>query len=95
METSATIAVLGAGGTMGFAMTRNMARAGLNVRAWNRTRKKAAPLAADGVHVASTPAEAAQGAGIVLTMLADASAVISAFEDALPGIDPTADPHAI
>jgi 3-hydroxyisobutyrate dehydrogenase len=28
-------------------------------------------------------------------MLADASAVISAFEDALPGIDPTADPHAI
>jgi NAD(P)-dependent dehydrogenase (short-subunit alcohol dehydrogenase family) len=33
MQTSETIAVLGAGGTLGFAMARNMARAGLPVRA--------------------------------------------------------------
>lgn len=95
MESSETIAVLGAGGTMGFAMTRNMARAGLNVRAWNRTRAKATALADDGVHVAGSPREAVQGAGIVVTMLADANAVLAAFEDALPGIDATADPHAI
>lgn len=34
--TTETVAVLGAGGTMGFPMARNMARAGLAVRAWNR-----------------------------------------------------------
>ena len=39
-----TVAVLGAGGTMGFAMARNIARAGIAVRAWNRTRAKAEPL---------------------------------------------------
>ena len=32
------VAVLGAGGTMGFAMARNITRAGLSCRAWNRTR---------------------------------------------------------
>jgi 3-hydroxyisobutyrate dehydrogenase len=82
-----TVAVLGAGGTMGFAMARNIARAGLKVRAWNRSREKAEPLAGDGAVVTQTPAEAAQGATIVLTMLADAEALIAvmAAEDgALP-----------
>jgi 3-hydroxyisobutyrate dehydrogenase len=95
MEASETIAVLGAGGMMGFAMARNMAKAGLTVRAWNRTRAKAQPLAAEGVHVAASPEQAARGAGIVLTMLADGDSVISAFEEALPALDATADPHAI
>jgi 3-hydroxyisobutyrate dehydrogenase len=75
-----TVAVLGAGGTMGFAMARNIARAGIAVRAWNRSRDKAEPLAADGAYLADTPADAAVGAGIVLTMLADAAAVGSAME---------------
>jgi 3-hydroxyisobutyrate dehydrogenase len=95
MEFTETIAVLGAGGTMGFAMARSMAQAGLTVRAWNRTEERAEPLADDGVYVASSPADAARGAGIVVTMLADAEAVISAFQDALPGIDATADPHVL
>lgn len=68
------MAVLGAGGMMGFAMARNIARAGIAVRAWNRSRGKAEPLAADGAYIADTPADAAAGAGIVLTMLADADA---------------------
>jgi 3-hydroxyisobutyrate dehydrogenase len=75
-----TVAVLGAGGTMGFAMARNIARAGIEVRAWNRHRERAEPLAADGAQIAGTPAEAAEGAGIVLTMLADADAVVTAME---------------
>jgi 3-hydroxyisobutyrate dehydrogenase-like beta-hydroxyacid dehydrogenase len=49
-----TVAVLGAGGTMGFAMARNIARAGIVVRAWNRTKAKAEPLAADGAYIADT-----------------------------------------
>jgi 3-hydroxyisobutyrate dehydrogenase len=74
------VAVLGAGGIMGLPMARNLARAGFKVRAWNRSRAKAEPLAADGVAIADTPAEAADGAGIVLTMLADADAVLAATE---------------
>jgi 3-hydroxyisobutyrate dehydrogenase len=79
-RTVETVAVLGAGGTMGFAMARNIVRAGMKVRAWNRSRGKAEPLADDGAYVADTPADAAAGADVVLTMLADAAAVITAME---------------
>jgi 3-hydroxyisobutyrate dehydrogenase len=71
-----TVSVLGAGGTMGFPIARNIARAGMPVRAWNRSRTKAEPLAEDGAYLADSPADAARGAGIVLTMLADEDAVI-------------------
>jgi 3-hydroxyisobutyrate dehydrogenase len=84
-----TVAVLGAGGTMGFAMARSIAGTGIPVRAWNRSRDKAEPLAKDGAAVTDTPAEAAQDATIVLTMLSDADAVISAMDadsGALPAI---------
>jgi 3-hydroxyisobutyrate dehydrogenase len=88
-----TVAVLGAGGAMGVAIARNIARAGFPVRAWNRSREKALPLVRDGAQVLSSPAEAAEGAAIVVTMLSDAEAVLevmdgehgflSAAEDAL------------
>jgi 3-hydroxyisobutyrate dehydrogenase len=63
-----TVAVLGAGGTMGLPIARNIARAGLPVRAWNRSAAKAKPLADDGAYLAATPADAAAGAGIVITI---------------------------
>lgn len=75
-----TVAVLGAGGTMGFPIARNLARAGIPVRAWNRSRDKAEPLAKDGASIAGTPREAARGAAIVITMLADAGAVLTAMD---------------
>lgn len=77
MAESETVAVLGAGGTMGFPIARNLSRAGADVRAWNRSRAKAEPLARDGAVVCETAAEAARGAGVVLTMLADADAVLA------------------
>jgi len=67
-----TIAVLGTG-TMGAPMARNLAAAGLVVRAWNPTRAKAE--AVEGATVADTPAEAAAGADAVLTMAPDGPAV--------------------
>jgi 3-hydroxyisobutyrate dehydrogenase len=79
MAADERVAVLGAGGTMGFPIARNLARAGIPVQAWNRTRGKAEPLTGEGVRVLDTPAEAAEGAGIVLTMLADAEAVTAAM----------------
>jgi 3-hydroxyisobutyrate dehydrogenase len=71
----ATIAALGTG-VMGAPMARNLARAGHEVRAWNRSSEKAAPLRDDGVDVRDDPAFAAAGADVVMTMLADADAVL-------------------
>jgi len=75
-----SVAVLGAGGLMGQAMAANLARAGFDVRAWNRSAGKADPLVAHGARIAATPAEAAADAGVVLTMLADIHAVIAAMD---------------
>jgi 3-hydroxyisobutyrate dehydrogenase len=88
------VAVLGAGGIMGRAMATNLARSGFDVRAWNRTRSKAEPLAADDAVIADTPAEAADGADIVLTMLADLDAVASAM-DGRQGAITVMDPGSI
>ncbi len=87
----AAIAVLGAGGIMGKAMAANLARSGFDVRAWNRSRAKAEPLAFDGAAIAGTPAEAAGGADVVLTMLADLDAVAAAMDGrhgAITAMDP-------
>lgn len=62
------IAVLGIG-MMGLPMARRLSEAGHPVRAWNRTRAKAEPLALHGVTVSNTPAEAVQDADIVISLL--------------------------
>ena len=73
-EPIGSIAVLGTG-TMGGPMARNLAAAGLDVRAWNRSRESADPLADHGVELADSPADAAAGVDAVLTMLPDGDAV--------------------
>jgi 3-hydroxyisobutyrate dehydrogenase len=83
MASEKTVAVLGAGGTMGRPMARNLAEAGFTVRAWNRSRDKAEPLSEHGVTVCDSPAEAAEGADVVLTMLSDTDAVVESVADAL------------
>ncbi|MCX5264120.1 NAD(P)-dependent oxidoreductase [Streptomyces sp. NBC_00199] len=80
-----TVSVLGTG-IMGAAMARSIARAGHTVRVWNRTRAKAEPLAADRVHVAATPAEAVEGAEVVLTMLYDGPATLEVMREAAPAL---------
>ncbi|MDX3262706.1 NAD(P)-dependent oxidoreductase [Streptomyces sp. NPDC093228] len=87
MTDKLTVSVLGTG-IMGAAMARNIARAGHAVRAWNRTRAKAEPLAADGAHIADTPAEAVQGADVVLTMLYDGGTVVEVMDEAMRGLRP-------
>ena len=85
------VAFLGTG-RMGGPMAANLARGGLGVRAWNRTRSRAEALAADGAVVATSPAEAVRGATIVITMLADGPATERAatgpdgFLAAAPGV---------
>ncbi|WP_329336430.1 NAD(P)-dependent oxidoreductase [Streptomyces sp. NBC_01352] len=87
MTDTRTVSVLGTG-IMGAAMARNLVRAGHTVRAWNRTRDKAEPLAADGAYVADTPAEAVRGADVVLTMLYDGPAALDVMRAAVPGLRP-------
>ena len=77
MTTPPTVALLGTG-IMGSGMARSMLAAGIPLRVWNRTRAKAEPLAEDGAVVADTPAEAARGADVIVTMLLDAVAVENA-----------------
>jgi 3-hydroxyisobutyrate dehydrogenase len=77
------IAVLGTG-TMGAPMARNLARAGHDVRAWNRSAEKAAALRDDGVEARDDPGAAAEGCEVVLTMLSDADAVLAVAQEAGP-----------
>jgi 3-hydroxyisobutyrate dehydrogenase len=81
-----TVAVLGAGGTMGLPMARNIARAGIEVRAWNRSREKAEPLSEEGIKLFDTAAQAASDATMVLTMLSEADAVIETMEGSDGGL---------
>ena len=74
MADDTKVAVLGTG-IMGAAMARNLLSAGMEVRAWNRSRERAEPLEKDGAEVADNPADAARGANFVLTMLSDADVV--------------------
>ena len=70
-----TVAVLGTG-TMGAPMARRLLDAGFGVQVWNRTPAKAARVGV-GARRASTPAEAAAGADVLITMLTDGAAVQS------------------
>lgn len=75
-----SIAVLGAGGTMGKGIARNAAAADIAVHAWNRTAAKLEDLAdAPGVETFATAREAVADVDLVVTMLSDADATIAAM----------------
>jgi 3-hydroxyisobutyrate dehydrogenase-like beta-hydroxyacid dehydrogenase len=70
------VAIIGTG-KMGSAMARRLKTAGHELTLWNRTRERAEALGVG--RVASTPAEAAQEADVVISMLTDADAVRAAY----------------
>ncbi|KXG85718.1 NAD(P)-dependent oxidoreductase [Agrobacterium bohemicum] len=78
---SRVIAFIGTG-LMGGPMARNLLKTGFGVRVWNRSAEKAQALVADGAVLAASPAEAANGADIVMTMLSDGNAVQDVLFDA-------------
>lgn len=81
--TRPVVAVLGTG-TMGAGMVRSLRRAGIGVRMWNRDGSKAQALTDTGAEAFGSPAEAASGADVVVTMLLDADAVLDAVGRAAP-----------
>lgn len=69
------VAFLGLG-IMGSRMAANLAAAGFELTVWNRTREKAERFCAEhSAELASTPAEAAASAEIVVTMVVDGAQV--------------------
>jgi 3-hydroxyisobutyrate dehydrogenase-like beta-hydroxyacid dehydrogenase len=79
MDGEPRVAVVGAG-RMGAAMAGTLRRAGLEVVVFNRTRSRAEACAqATGAEVAATAREAAAGAPVVLSSLADDAAVQAAY----------------
>jgi 3-hydroxyisobutyrate dehydrogenase-like beta-hydroxyacid dehydrogenase len=83
-----TVAFLGLG-IMGSRMAANLARAGHELRVWTRTASKAQAFAAEHrAVVAETPAEAAQGAEVVITMLVDGPQVAAVLAQAADGAAP-------
>lgn len=69
-----TIGFIGLG-KMGEPIAANLLKASYRLKIFNRTASKAAPLAAQGATIASSPRDVAEPAGIVVTMLADDRAV--------------------
>ncbi|WP_299287951.1 NAD(P)-dependent oxidoreductase [uncultured Tateyamaria sp.] len=79
------VALLGTG-LMGFPMARNLARAGVPVTVWNRTRAKADPLAEVGAQVADTIPQAVADADVIITMMSDGPTVLSVVNDVAEGL---------
>lgn len=70
---STTVAFIGLG-AMGAPMAGNLTGAGFTLRVFNRDRSKAEPFAARGATVCASPAQAAQGARFVVSIVADDTA---------------------
>jgi 3-hydroxyisobutyrate dehydrogenase-like beta-hydroxyacid dehydrogenase len=88
------VAFLGLG-RMGFPMARRLARSGLLVSVWNRSRAFADRFAREeGVAAAASPAACAEGADVVVTMVADGSALASVL-DGEQGVVRTLAPDAV
>src|SRR5256885_3476591 len=62
-------------GEMGTPMATRLLRAGHELVVWNRSPERTAPLASEGAAVASSPAKAASGAELIITMLATPEAL--------------------
>jgi 3-hydroxyisobutyrate dehydrogenase-like beta-hydroxyacid dehydrogenase len=62
-------------GNMGSAMAKNLLNAKHSLRVYNRTPARAEKLTQDGASVATSPADAAKEAELLITMLADDAAV--------------------
>jgi 3-hydroxyisobutyrate dehydrogenase-like beta-hydroxyacid dehydrogenase len=92
MEATATTTAFLGLGAMGAPMARRLAML-FPVTVWNRTRSRAEALSGQVARIASTPYDAARGASVIVTCLADAKAlqeVLAGERGLLAGLDPGA-----
>src|SRR4051812_47776827 len=81
-----SVAVLGTG-RMGAPIASNLLGAGFPVSVWNREPEATAPLAEAGATVASSPAAAAGGADVVVTMVTDGDAVAQTMSGSMGALE--------
>jgi len=81
-------------GRMGSAIAHNLLRAGFELTVYNRTSAKALPLVASGATQATSPAEVARNADVVITSLMDDQSVLDAVTRT-DGLLATLQPNAI
>ncbi len=62
-------------GLMGLPMSKNIAKAGYNLKVFNRSKKKAEPLKEFGANISNTLKDLVDDSDIVITMLTDDTAV--------------------
>ncbi|KIL35900.1 3-hydroxyisobutyrate dehydrogenase [Cohnella kolymensis] len=67
-------------GTMGKPMAEHLLANGFRVTVFNRTKARAEELVSRGASVASTPAEAASDADVVITMVSDDAAIGEVYD---------------
>jgi 3-hydroxyisobutyrate dehydrogenase-like beta-hydroxyacid dehydrogenase len=73
---SDTIGFIGLG-SLGLPLATNLLQAGYTLQVYNRTASKAAPLVAQGAHLALQPADTVTTGGVVVTLVWDDAAVES------------------
>jgi 3-hydroxyisobutyrate dehydrogenase len=66
-------------GKMGAAIAQRLIEVGHQVTVWNRAAAKAKPVVAAGAKLAATPAELANNAEVVITILTDAAAIDTVY----------------
>lgn len=66
---------------MGAPMAWNVYDAGYSLRVYNRTIERAEPFEDEGVSVCSSPAEVAESADVVITMVAGSDALVDVLRD--------------
>jgi 3-hydroxyisobutyrate dehydrogenase-like beta-hydroxyacid dehydrogenase len=79
MREESVVAVVGLG-RMGSGIAESLLRSGFGLRVYNRTAEKAAPLVAAGASLAQTPAQAAEGAAVVISSTLDDSSLRALVE---------------
>jgi 3-hydroxyisobutyrate dehydrogenase-like beta-hydroxyacid dehydrogenase len=82
-------------GNMGSAMATNLIKAGHTLTVFNRSRARADALKSLGARVASMPGEAAAGAEVAITMLADDHALEGVVFEKGKGILDSLPPNAV
>ena len=85
-----SVALLGLG-TMGSGMAANLLKAGFSLAVYNRSASKAQLFVEQGARIAASPADAAKGAAVIVSMMADDPASREAWlgkEGALAAAEP-------
>jgi 3-hydroxyisobutyrate dehydrogenase-like beta-hydroxyacid dehydrogenase len=82
-------------GQMGAAIARRLQRADVELTVWNRSHAPTREFGAAGVRIAASPADAASGADVCITMLSDGAAVTDVLLGDAGALEATKPPSVV